>query len=89
MFNRVVPKEQLMDEAMKMAEKMAQIPPSALKITKMTVNKTYEMMNLKQALDYNLETAISMFFLNQEQEIAEAGRVLREKGLSAFLKDSK
>ncbi|MBD1382705.1 enoyl-CoA hydratase/isomerase family protein [Metabacillus arenae] len=88
-FNRVVPKEQLMDEAMKMAEKMAQIPPSALKITKMTVNKTYEMMNLKQALDYNLETAISMFFLNQEQEIAEAGRVLREEGLSAFLKGSK
>ncbi|WP_186668438.1 enoyl-CoA hydratase/isomerase family protein [Sporosarcina sp. BP05] len=85
-YNRVVPQEQLMKEAMKMAEKMVKIPPSALKITKMTINKTYEMMNLKQSLDYNVETAISMFFLSQEQEFAEAGRIIREEGLSAFLK---
>jgi enoyl-CoA hydratase/carnithine racemase len=88
-FNKIVPQEQLIDEALKMAGKMAQTPASALKITKMTVNKTYEMMNLKQALDYNIETAISMFFLNQEKEIAEAGRILREQGLGAFLKGSK
>lgn len=85
-YNRVVPQEKLMEEAIKMAEKMVNIPTSALKITKMTINKTYEMMNLKQSLDYNVETAISMFFLSQEQEFAEAGRVIREEGLSAFLK---
>nr|WP_181210398.1 enoyl-CoA hydratase/isomerase family protein [Psychrobacter sp. D2]MBA2057860.1 enoyl-CoA hydratase/isomerase family protein [Psychrobacter sp. D2] len=85
-FNKVVPQDQLMEEAIKMAEKMVQISPSALKITKMTINKTYEMMNLKQSLDYNIETAISMFFLSQEQEFAEAGRIIREEGLGAFLK---
>ena len=85
-YNKVVPQDQLMAEAMKMAEKMVNIPASALKITKMTINKTYEMMNLKQSLDYNVETAISMFFLSQEQEFAEAGRIIREEGLSAFLK---
>ncbi|PIC57440.1 hypothetical protein CSV80_09175 [Sporosarcina sp. P12(2017)] len=85
-FNRVVPQEELVAEAIKMAEKMVNIPPSALKITKMTINKTYEMMNLKQSLDYNIETAISMFFLSQEQEFAEAGRIIREKGVGAFLK---
>lgn len=84
-FNKIVPQEHLMEEAIKMAEKMVKISPSALKITKMTINKTYEMMNLKQSLDYNIETAISMFFLSQEQEFAEAGRVIREEGLSAFL----
>ena len=85
-YNKVVPQDQLMAEAMKMAEKMVNMPASALKITKMTINKTYEMMNLKQSLDYNVETAISMFFLSQEQEFAEAGRIIREEGLSAFLK---
>lgn len=88
-FNRVVPQEQLMEEVMKMAEKLAGMPPSALKITKMTINKTYEMMNLKPALDYNVETAISMFFLSQEKEFAEAGRIIREDGLSTFLKGFK
>ncbi|PIC63320.1 hypothetical protein CSV79_12205 [Sporosarcina sp. P13] len=85
-FNRVVPEDELMEETLKMARKMVNIPPSALKITKMAVNKTYEMMNLKQSLDYNLETAISMFFLSQEEEFAEVGRMIREQGVGAFLK---
>lgn len=88
MYNKVVPQNDLMKETLKLAEKLVNIPSSPLKITKMTINKTFEMMNLKPSLDYNVETAISMFFLNQEKEIAEDVRVIKEEGLGAFLKDS-
>ncbi|MBT2739054.1 enoyl-CoA hydratase/isomerase family protein [Bacillus sp. ISL-7] len=84
-FNRVVPNEKLMDAAIEMAEKLATVPSSASKITKVTINKIYEMMNLKQALDYNIESAIAMFFLNQEQQIAEISKAVKEKGIKALL----
>lgn len=84
-FNKVVSDEQLMDAALAMAEKMASVPSSALKITKVTINKIYEMMNLKASLDYNIESAIAMFFLNQEQQIAEVSKAVKEKGIKALL----
>ncbi len=85
-FNRVVPQDQLLDEAVALAEKMAQIPESALKITKVTINKIYEMMNIKESLDYNLEAAIAMFFLNKESDIAGVSKAIKEEGLGNFLK---
>lgn len=85
-FNRVVPQDKLLDEAIQLAEKMAKIPESALKITKVTINKIYEMMNIKESLDYNLEAAIAMFFLNKESDIAAVARSIKEDGLKEFLK---
>ncbi|MEK5442998.1 enoyl-CoA hydratase/isomerase family protein [Fredinandcohnia sp. FSL W7-1320] len=84
-FNRVVPQERLLDEAISLGEKMAKIPPSALKITKVTINKIYEMMNIKESLDYNLEAAIAMFFLNKPADVAEVGESIKRDGLKAFL----
>ncbi|NWQ43413.1 enoyl-CoA hydratase/isomerase family protein [Bacillus sp. EB106-08-02-XG196] len=84
-FNRVVPQERLMDEAVNLGERMAKIPPSALKITKVTINKIYEMMNIKESLDYNLEAAIAMFFLNKPEGVAEVGESIRRDGLKKFL----
>lgn len=85
-FNRVVPQDKLLDEAIQLAKKMAKIPESALKITKVTINKIYEMMNIKESLDYNLEAAIAMFFLNKESDIAAVARSIKEDGLKEFLK---
>ncbi|WP_177194701.1 enoyl-CoA hydratase/isomerase family protein [Alteribacillus iranensis] len=87
-FNRVVPQEDLMEESLAMAEKMAKIPPSALKITKTTINKIYEMMNIRESLDYNLEAAISMFFLNTEREVSDVGQAIKTEGLKKFLQEA-
>jgi enoyl-CoA hydratase/carnithine racemase len=84
-FNRVVPQEKLLDEAIALGERMAKIPATALKITKVTINKIYELMNIKESLDYNLESAIAMFFLNKPEDVAEVGRLIREEGLKKFL----
>ncbi|WP_240374415.1 enoyl-CoA hydratase/isomerase family protein [Bacillus piscicola] len=87
-YNKVVSQDSLMEESMKLAEKMANIPPSALKITKNAINKIYEMMNIKESLDYNLEASISMFFLNSEKDIADVGEAIKEKGLKNFLSEA-
>lgn len=86
MFNKVVPPEDLMEEAFTMAKKMARVSPSALKITKQTINKIYEMMNIKESLDYNVESAISMFFLNRESDHAKTLEEINRIGLSTYLK---
>ncbi|NEU30973.1 enoyl-CoA hydratase/isomerase family protein [bacterium LRH843] len=87
-FNRVVPQDQLLNEAVALAEKMAKIPESALRITKVTINKIYEMQNIKESLDYNLEAAIAMFFLNKESDIAGVSKSIREEGLGNFLRNA-
>ncbi|MDR7079762.1 enoyl-CoA hydratase [Neobacillus niacini] len=87
-YNKVVPQVDLMKESFKLAEKMANIPPSALKITKVTINKIYEMMNIKESLDYNLEAAISMFFLNSEKQTSAIGSKIKDEGLKSFLSNA-
>ncbi|AJY75527.1 enoyl-CoA hydratase/isomerase family protein [Paenibacillus beijingensis] len=85
-FNKVVPQSELLSEAIILAKKVTKVSPSALKITKATINKTFEMMNLKQSLEYNLEAGIAMFFLRKEEDFMEINRIIKEEGLKAFLK---
>ncbi|WP_102349144.1 enoyl-CoA hydratase/isomerase family protein [Bacillus sp. Marseille-P3661] len=86
-YNKVAPTAQLENELTKLTNKISKIPASALKLTKKSINKTYELQHLRDALDYNLETSISMFFLKQEREVAETAQKIREKGLKAFLQN--
>ncbi len=84
-FNKVVPKEHFNQEVDRLAQRIARLPASAIKLTKQSINKTYEFQGLKGALDYNVEAAISMFFLNKEEEIQGIGELIKEKGLKGFL----
>lgn len=84
-FNKVVTSDKLEEEVTRLTEKLVKIPTSALKLTKKSINKTYELQHLRDALDYNLETSISMFFLKKENDIATTARLIREEGLKAFL----
>ncbi|MCF6137520.1 enoyl-CoA hydratase/isomerase family protein [Pseudalkalibacillus berkeleyi] len=84
-FNKVVEKEQLETEVTGLARRISKLPSSAVKLTKRSVNKTYEIQGLRDALDYNVEVAISMFFLNTETEIEGIGSLIKNEGLKGFL----
>lgn len=84
-FNKVVPQDELLASALELANKISNIPPSALKITKVTINKVFELMNFKESLDYNLEAGISMFFLNSEKDVQNVGKIIKNEGLKSFL----
>lgn len=49
MVARVVPQEQLLDEAMRMARRIALVPPYAVQMTKDSLRRTYESMGFMNA----------------------------------------
>jgi enoyl-CoA hydratase/carnithine racemase len=53
MIAKVVPHEQLMDEAMRMARRIALVPAYSLHMTKDSLRRTYEAMGFLQAMHYH------------------------------------
>lgn len=84
MINKVVPHEQLEEETYRLARRILKIAPENLRLTKQAINKTYEIMGLKQALDYNVEVVTIME--NTETEVQRTfNQIKQEKGLRAAL----
>lgn len=85
-YNNVVSKDDLQSTLDKLTHKLIHIPTSVLRITKKSINKVYEMQNLRESVDYNLEAALAIFFLATEQEVAQVKKDINSKGLGGFLK---
>jgi enoyl-CoA hydratase/carnithine racemase len=84
MINKVVPHEALQDETYKLARRILKIAPENVRLTKQAINKTYEMMGLKQALEYNVEVVTIME--TTETEVQRTfNQIKQEKGLRAAL----
>jgi enoyl-CoA hydratase len=80
----VVAHERLAEETYKLARRILKIAPENLRLTKQAINKTYEMMGLRQALDYNVEVVTIME--NTETEIQRTfNQIKSEQGLRAAL----
>ena len=74
LVNKVVPVESLMDEARKMATKLAKKPPLALRVTKAVINEGRN-VDLGSALKYEAQCFCLLFSTED-----------RKEGLEAFLK---
>ena len=84
MINKVVPHETLQEETYKLARRILKIAPENVRLTKQAINKTFEMMGLKHALEYNVEVVTIME--NTETEVQRAfNQIKQEKGLRAAL----
>jgi enoyl-CoA hydratase len=84
MVNKVVPHDQLEEETYRLARRMLKIAPENLRLTKQAINKTYELMGLKHALEYNIEVVTIME--NTETEVQRTfNQIKQEKGLRAAL----
>jgi enoyl-CoA hydratase len=86
MVNQVVPVERLQEEVQRLAHRLALIPPNAIRQMKRAINRAYEMMGLRDSLEYNLEALIlsevaqpAAFWEEQQERIAS-------HGLAAFLR---
>lgn len=85
-YNHVVAKEDLQATLDTLMKKLVNMPTSVLRITKKAINKVYEMQNIRESIDYNLEAALSIFFLATEKEVAQVREDINSKGLGGFLK---
>ena len=82
--NRLVPEGQALDEAMAIARDIAAAAPASVQMTKRAINRSYEMMGMRQALLQALETDI-FIEASGGPECDEFNRIRAKQGLKAAL----
>jgi len=82
--NHVVPDGKEFETAVAIARDMASAAREAVRLTKLALNRTYEVMGMKAALEAALETDI-LIESGGGAERAEFDRIRREQGLQAAL----
>lgn len=82
--NFVVPADQLEAETMKLAERLAAQPPEAIRMLKYEINKTYEIMGMRNAMDFAAEM-FNQCRLHQVQSEAAFNSIVQKEGLKAAL----
>lgn len=86
LVNRVVPPDQLLAEADKIARRCASLPARAVRTNKVLINRAYELAGFRSALDYRsdpLVAALSSAAPGSAEQNAHL-KVLREQGWEAF-----
>ncbi len=82
LINTVVPAEQLEARTFELARKMARLEPAALYYNKLSINRTYELMGLLNALNMNQEL---MALVHLTEDSLPWRRTLSEQGVRGFL----
>ena len=85
LVNRVVPGDQLRSEARKLAHKLSMIPPPAMELNKMGLNRAYEMRGFQSTIDYGAEI-FTLVLMSESEESKMFFDVAAEKGLKAAFK---
>jgi enoyl-CoA hydratase len=79
-----VPDDELTERAEAIARDMLAAAPDSVRMTKRAINRTYEIMGMRQALLQALETDI-LIESSGGPERSEFNRIRREQGLKAAL----
>ena len=82
--NFIVPLDKLEEETMKLANRLADQPAESIRMLKYEINKTYEIMGMRNAMDFAAEM-FNLCRINQTQEQAEFNRIVKEQGLKAAM----
>jgi enoyl-CoA hydratase/carnithine racemase len=85
LVSKVVPPDQLQNEAWRIASRIARAPSFAVQLTKRSIKSTYEMMGFKNAMEMHRTNDALVIDASQIQEKRNLMRVLQEQGLKAFL----
>ena len=83
LVNRVVPNEDLLAEAEKVALRLASLPEQTVRINKVLVNRVYELAGFYRALDYGDDPLVRALRTGGA-DLNEHLKVLREQGWEAF-----
>jgi len=85
LVSKVVPQDQLLPEAQRLARRIAQVPAYAVQLTKRSIKAAYEMMGFKNAMEIHRANDALVIDASQIEEKRQLMGVLLEKGLKAFL----
>ncbi|MGE0681516.1 MAG: enoyl-CoA hydratase/isomerase family protein [Candidatus Binatia bacterium] len=85
LVSKVVPLEQLLIEAQRIAQRIARVPAYPVQITKRSIKSAYEMMGFKNAMELHRANDALVIDASQIEEKRKLMKVLMENGLRAFL----
>ena len=83
--NKVVPKEDLLDECFNIVERIALVPPETVKVNLAIATQGLEMMGLRKALALNAELSAMAHVSKREEFNKHLEDARKEGGLRAFL----
>jgi len=78
-INRVVPRERLEEETLALANKIARVPPFAMRLMKRSLNRTQEIQGLRNALSAHFDTHLFGHATQEQQDFLRDGNSL-ERG---------
>lgn len=84
LINEIVPEGNHVERALALARQMAAVDPVALRLTKQSINRSFEIMGLREALKANLDTAIQIESI-ETPERREFQEITRREGLKAAI----
>lgn len=84
LVNKVVPKDQLLDECFRLAERIALVPPDTVKINLQKATSGYEMMGLGKAWALNAELSALAQLSRREEFYAPLEAARQQGGWKAF-----
>ena len=84
LITRAVPEEQLEEEVEKLANKIIKISPPAMFMQKRGINRAYEIMGLKPAIDSWVDLAL-FFKVLKTDEVIRFNEIVQERGVKAAL----
>ena len=82
MVNRVVPRAELEAATLKLAERIAEAPPFAMRLLKRSLNRTLDVQGLRTALSGHFDT-------HELSHVSEEFRRVREAGLAKAIEKGK
>lgn len=85
LVNRVVPAGQALEESLKMARRIAQMPPFALQMMKRSVNAVYDAQGFTKGRDDHLMLRMVEMLTPDVPEREMLGKIRQEQGMRAFL----
>lgn len=85
MVNKVVPTESLMEEAMKVAERIAKVPPYATQMMKRSIKGTYDKMGFSEAFEQHLMIRMIEIGAPNVPEKLAFDEIRAEHGMRVFL----
>lgn len=85
LVSKVVPPEQLLPEARRIARRIATVPAYPVQITKRSIKAAYEMMGFKNTMELHRANDALVIDASQIEEKRKLMSALMENGLRAFL----
>ncbi|MBM3598471.1 MAG: enoyl-CoA hydratase/isomerase family protein [Alphaproteobacteria bacterium] len=84
LINQVVPQGHHLTRALELAQQMARIDPAAARLTKQAINRSFEIMGMREALRASLDLAVQIESI-ETLERREFQEITRRKGLKAAI----